>query len=154
MLERVRGAHAVCSPIEDLALAEVFDAVLLASLLVHAGDADVRRRLLNTCVRHLAPHGCVLIQREADGSYAGPQGEAKAHPYGFIQRIVSSQPLGDGVYSVHLEYEFPDVTWTQTYLRRELTPEQFEQALAEVGLRVDSYLTADRTWVRAVPATS
>ncbi|MFL6110434.1 MAG: class I SAM-dependent methyltransferase [Catenulispora sp.] len=154
MLERVRGARTVCGPIEDLAVREVFDAVLLASNLVHAGDADVRRGLLNTCVRHVAPDGCVLIQRESDGAHAGPPGEAKAHPYGFIQRIVSSEPLGDGVYSVHLEYEFPDVTWTQTYLRRELTPEQFEQALAEVGLRVDSYLTADGTWVRAVPVTS
>lgn len=50
MLEHVRGARTVLSPIEDLDLGETFDAVLLASFLVHTGDADVRRGLLRTCV--------------------------------------------------------------------------------------------------------
>ncbi len=43
MLERVRGACTICSPIEDLDLGEKFDVVMLASFLVHAGDAEVRR---------------------------------------------------------------------------------------------------------------
>lgn len=65
MLERVRGARTICSPIETLDLGgETFDAVMLGSFLVHAGDEDVRRGMLRTCVRHLAPGGCVLIQRE------------------------------------------------------------------------------------------
>ncbi|KPC70370.1 hypothetical protein ADL27_53680, partial [Streptomyces sp. NRRL F-6602] len=41
-------------------LGERFDVVLLASFLVHAGDAEVRRGLLRTCLRHLAPGGTVL----------------------------------------------------------------------------------------------
>ncbi|MGQ4422276.1 class I SAM-dependent methyltransferase, partial [Streptomyces violaceoruber] len=64
MLERVRGARTICSPIEDLDLGERFDAVMLASFLVHAGDVEVRRGLLRTCARHVAEDGCVLIQRE------------------------------------------------------------------------------------------
>ncbi|GAA1966739.1 class I SAM-dependent methyltransferase [Catenulispora subtropica] len=151
MLDHVRGARTVCSPIESLDLGEDFDAVMLASLLVHAGDEEVRRGLLKTCVRHLADGGCVLIQREGERRFSAP-GEGKPHPLGFTQRVLSSQPLGGGVYSVHVQYEFPDATWTQTYVRRELTQEQFEQALGEVGLRVERYLTEDRTWVRAVPA--
>jgi hypothetical protein len=51
---------------------------------------------------------------------------------------------------VHAEYVFPDGTWTQTFLSRPLTAEQFEEALAEAGLKVDRYLTEDGMWVRAV----
>ncbi len=64
MLERVRGARTIRSAIEDLDLGERFDAVLLASFLVHTGDTEVRRGLLRTCARHLTDDGCVLIQRE------------------------------------------------------------------------------------------
>lgn len=67
-------------------------------------------------------------------------------------RIVSSEPVEEGVNSVHAEYEFPDATWTQTFQARPLTKEQFEEALAEAGLKVDRYLTEDRIWVRAVAA--
>jgi SAM-dependent methyltransferase len=151
MLERVRGARTVCSPIESLDLGERFEVVLLASFLVHAGNLEVRRGLLRTCVGHLAVGGCVLIQREGEGWHSNLPRE-RADPSGFTVRVVSSDPLGDGANSVHVEYEFPDATWTHRFLSRELSQEQFEEALAEAGLRVDSYLTADRTWVRAVLA--
>jgi hypothetical protein len=32
-----------------------------------------------------------------------------------------------------------------------MTTPEFEQVLADAGLRVDSYLTPDGMWVRAVP---
>ncbi|WP_171117356.1 MULTISPECIES: class I SAM-dependent methyltransferase [unclassified Streptomyces] len=151
MLERVRGARTICSPIEKLDLGERFDAVLLASFLVHTADEEVRRGLLRTCVRHLADGGCVLIQREGEDYHTNVPRE-RVDPSGFTLRIVSSEPVGDGTNSVHAEYEFPDATWTQTFRARLLTKEEFEAALGEVGLRVDEYLTEDRIWVRAVVA--
>lgn len=151
MLERVRGARTICSAIEDLDLGERFDVVLLASFLVHSGDIEVRRGLLRSCVRHLADGGCVLIQREGEDYHRDIPRE-RVDPSGFTVRVASSEPVGDGVNSVRAEYEFPDAVWTQTFLARPLTKEQFEGALAEAGLRVDKYLTDDRTWVRAVPA--
>ncbi|MEU6909843.1 class I SAM-dependent methyltransferase [Streptomyces coeruleorubidus] len=151
MLERVRGARTICSPIEDLALAEKFDVVLLASFLVHAGDAEVRRGLLRTCVRHVAEGGCVLIQREGEDYHTNVPRE-RVDPSGFTVRVVSSEPVGDGVNSVRAEYEFPDAVWTHTFRARPLTTALFEEALEETGLRVDQYLTEDRTWVRAVQA--
>ncbi|MGP4091002.1 class I SAM-dependent methyltransferase [Streptomyces sp. KR55] len=151
MLERVRGARTVCSPIEELDLGERFDAVLLASFLVHTGDVEVRHGLLRTCVRHLADGGCVLIQREGEDYHTNVPRE-RVDASGFTLRIVSSEPLGDGTNSVRAEYEFPDATWTQTFRARPLTKEGFEEALAEAGLRVDEYLTEDRIWVRAVAA--
>ncbi len=155
MLERVRGARTVLSSIETLDLGERFDVVLLASFLVHAGSEDVRRGMLRTCLRHVAPGGCVLIQREgrswhdeAPWERTLRDGAGNAGTF----RVVSSEPVGPGVNSVHAEYIFPDAVWTQTFLSRPLSTEQFEQALAEVGLRVDAYLTDDGMWVRAVPA--
>lgn len=150
MLERVRGARAICGPIEDLDLGETFDVVLLASFLVHNADLDVRRRMLRACARHVAAGGCVLIQREGEDYHTRVPRE-RVDPGGFTVRIVSSEPVAEGVNSVHVEYDFPDATWTQTFRARPLTREQFEEALAEAGLRVDRYLTEDRIWVRAVP---
>ncbi|MFG2130267.1 class I SAM-dependent methyltransferase [Streptomyces sp. NPDC048751] len=153
MLERVRGARTIHSPIEGLDLGETFDVVLLASFLVNTGDVEVRRGLLRTCLRHLADGGCVLIQREGDDYHTDLPRE-RVDPTGFTLRIVSSVPVGDGVNSVHAEYEFPDATWTQTFQARPMAREEFEAALAEEGLRVDRYLTEDRIWVRAMPMSS
>lgn len=149
MLERVRGARTICGPVERLRLDETFDVVLLASFLVHAGDAEVRRGLLRACVRHLAEGGCVLIQREGEDYHTNVPRE-RVDPAGFTVRIVSAEPVGDGVDAVHAEYVFPDAVWTQTFRSRPLTKEQFEEALGEEGLRVDRYLTEDGMWVRAV----
>ncbi|GGW28495.1 MULTISPECIES: class I SAM-dependent methyltransferase [Streptomyces] len=149
MLDRVRGARTVCGPIEDLELDETFDVVMLASFLVHAGDEEVRRGMLRTCVRHVAEGGCVLFQREGE-EYHTDLPRERVDPSGFTTRILSAEPVGDGVDSVRAEYVFPDAIWTQTFRSRPLTKEQFEQALAEAGLRVDRYLTEDGIWVRAV----
>ncbi|MFK0155599.1 class I SAM-dependent methyltransferase [Streptomyces sp. NPDC090499] len=152
MLARVRGARTIRSTIEGLDLGEKFDVVMLASFLVHTGDAEVRRGMLRTCAAHVADGGFVLIQREGADYHAKVPRE-RVDPGGYTVRILSAEPVGDGVNSVHAEYEFPDATWTQTFLTRPLTPEQFEEALAEAGLEVAEYLTEDGTWVKAVPAT-
>ncbi|MFD7201720.1 class I SAM-dependent methyltransferase [Streptomyces sp. NPDC059893] len=151
MLERVRGARTICSPVEALDAGGTFDVVLLASFLVHAGDVAVRQGLLDTCRRHVADGGCVLIQREGPDYHTNLPRE-RVDPSGFTVRIVSAEPVGDGVNSVRAEYEFPDAAWTHTFLARPLTREQFEEALAQAGLNVDRYLTDDQVWVRAVPA--
>ncbi|MFI5682706.1 class I SAM-dependent methyltransferase [Streptomyces sp. NPDC051636] len=151
MLARVRGARTICGPIEDLDLGETFDVVMLASFLVHAGDAEVRRGMLRTCARHVAKGGRVLIQREGEDYHTNLPRE-REDPAGFTVRVVSSEPVGDGLNAVRAEYEFPDAVRTQTFRARPLSREQFEEALAEAGLEVDAYLTPDRTWVRVVPA--
>ncbi|MEU2619179.1 class I SAM-dependent methyltransferase [Streptomyces sp. NPDC007157] len=151
MLARVRGARTVHSTIEGLDLGRKFDVVMLASFLVNTGDADVRRGMLRTCAAHVADGGCVLIQREGADYHSNVPRE-RVDPSGYTVRIVSVEPAGDGVNSVRAEYDFPDAAWTQTFLARPLTQEQFEEALAEAGLEVTEYLTEDGVWVRAVPA--
>lgn len=149
MLERVRGARTVCTPIEALDLGESFPVVLLASFLVHAGDIEVRRGLLRTCRRHLAEGGSVLLQREG-ADYHENLPRERVDPSGYTVRMVSATPVADGVNQVRAEYEFPDARWTQTFLARPLDDAAFEAALAEEGLRTAERLTDDGTWVRAV----
>ncbi|NEC07185.1 class I SAM-dependent methyltransferase [Streptomyces sp. SID7909] len=151
MLERVRGARTVCSPIESLDLGEeTFDVVMLASFLVHAGDPGVRDGLLRTCRRYVRDGGVVLLQREG-ADYHGALPRERVDPAGHTVRIVSSEPVGDGIRSVRAEYEFADARWTQTFRSRPLTEEEFEGHLGAAGLKVDRNLTDDGVWVRAVP---
>ncbi len=154
MLEKVAaldgGVRTVRSPIEKLDLDEKFSVVMLASFLVHSGDVAVRRGLLRACRSHVTDDGCVLIQREGADYHTNLPRE-RVDPGGYTVRILSADPVGDGVNQVRAEYVFPDAVWTQTFLARPLTPEQFEEALAEADLKVDKYLTDDGTWVRAVP---
>ncbi|WP_371628863.1 class I SAM-dependent methyltransferase [Streptomyces sp. NBC_00341] len=151
MLEQVRGARTVRSPIESLDLGdETFDVVMLASFLVHSGDHQVRDGMLRTCRRYVRDGGVVLIQREGEGRHTDLPHE-RVDPAGYTVRIVSSEPVGDGVHSVHAQYDFDDARWTQTFLSRPLSKERFEGYLAAAGLRVDRYLTDDGAWVRALP---
>ncbi|MDH2390014.1 class I SAM-dependent methyltransferase [Streptomyces sp. HNM0663] len=152
MLEHVRGARrTVRSPIESLELGEKFDVVVLASHLVHTGDDRVREGLLRTCRRHVKDDGCVLIQREPRDAHTGLPKE-RVDPAGYTVRFVSSEPLGDGTHSLHIEYAFPDARWTQTFRSRPLSTEDFEAHLWAAGLAVDAYLTDEGTCVRARPS--
>lgn len=154
MLERVEarvpGVRTVHSPIETLDLGEErFDAVMLASFLVHAPEPATRQALLRACRRHVADGGCVLVQREGEGWHDALPREARLGDG--VSRVVSSEQVAPGVRSVHVEYDFPDARWTQTFLSRPLTPAEFTAALADAGLALDRYLTADGTWARALP---
>ncbi|MGW2201808.1 class I SAM-dependent methyltransferase [Streptomyces sp. NPDC001774] len=150
--ERVPGVETVRSPIESLRLERRFDVVMLASFLVHTAEHAERQALLESCRRHVRDDGCVLIQREGEGWHRQVPRE-REDPGGCTVRIVSSDPVGDGVNSVLAEYVFPDLRWTQTFLSRPLGAAEFERYLGEAGLAVDAVLTDDGTWVRARPVT-
>jgi SAM-dependent methyltransferase len=150
MLAKVRGARTVRSSIQTLDLGTRFDVVLLASFLVHAHDPQVRQGLLAACRRHVADGGCVLLQREGEGWHENLPRESPLGPDG-VARVLSSEPAAPGVRSVHVEYVYPDARWTQTFLSRPLTAEEFTSALTAAGLAVDTALTPDGVWVRALP---
>ena len=107
----------------------------------------VRQGLLRTCRRHVAAGGVVLIQREGAGWHDAVPRERQL--LDGVARVAASTDVGDGVRSVHVEYVFPDARWTQTFLSRPLSPEQFAEALTGAGLALERYLTPDGTWVAA-----
>ena len=149
MLQLVRGAQTICQSIENLTLGETFDVVLLASFLVHAAEPGERQALLETCRRHVADSGCVLIQREGH-DYHEDVPRVRKNGDGVV-RVLSSVPVAPGGRSVHVENVYPDARWTQTFQSRPLSPEEFETALLDADLILDTYLTDDGIWARARP---
>ncbi|WP_217224687.1 class I SAM-dependent methyltransferase [Streptomyces anulatus] len=151
MLDEIVGARRVRSPIESLDLGgERFDVVLLGSFLVHAGEHRVRDGMLRVCRDHVRDDGIVLVQREGTAHRSELPWE-RTDPSGGLIRIVSADPVGDGVRSVRAEYHFDDAQWTQTFLSRELSDEDIARHLTTAGLAWDRTLTDDGTWLLARP---
>jgi SAM-dependent methyltransferase len=151
MLAHITTARTICSRIEDLALEERFDVVLLASHLINVPDDQELQELLAACARHVSPSGCVLIEQHApDWLEAARESESEADGIIFRLRDIS-RPAPD-LLSATVEYQVGDQVWTQTFTARRLGTERLNAALAGAGLAFDRYLTADHTWVMAVPA--
>jgi SAM-dependent methyltransferase len=152
MLARIRGAGTVPARIQDLALGRRFDAVLLGSFLVNVADRGLRRRFLEVCREHVADGGCVLIERHPTGWF--DQAAEGEHSSGDITfRLRELRRPGPGLLAATVEYQVGDRTWTQTFTTERLDDAALAAALAEAGLAVDTYLTGDGSWVRAVPAS-
>jgi SAM-dependent methyltransferase len=151
MLAHVRGAETVCARIEDLRLGRRFGAVLLASHLINADD-ETRSAFLAACWRHLAHDGCVIVQQHAPEWFSALSQTEIARD-GVIYRIRDvSRPAPNQV-SATVEYLAGDNRWTQTFTATRLDETELAAALAAAGLRLDRYLTEDRSWFRAVPAS-
>ena len=62
-----------------------------------------------------------------------------------------ARPAPDLV-SATMEYIDGDLTWTHAFTARRLEDAALTATLEGSGLRLDRYLTEDRSWLRAVPA--
>ena len=152
MLAHVRGAETVRARIEDLALGRRFDAVLLASHLINADD-ETRSTFLDACRRHVADDGCVIVQQHSPEWFAAAK-DSEVTRDGVIYRLRDvSRPAPDLV-SATVEYVVGDRCWTQTFTTKRLDDAELDAALAAAGLRLDRYLTEDRSWFRAVPVAT
>lgn len=149
MLAHVRGAETVCARIEGLDLGRRFGAVLLASHLINADD-ETRSTFLDVCRRHVADDGCVIVQQHSPDWFADARdGETTRDGVTYRMRDVS-RPAANLV-SATVEYVVGDRCWTQTFTTERLDEPALTAALGAAGLRLDRYLTEDRTWIRAVP---
>ena len=152
MLAHIRGAETVCAQIQDLALDRRFDAVLLASHLINAGE-PIRSTFLDVCRRHVADDGCVIVQQHALAWFAeAGDGENTRDGITYRMRDVS-RPAPDQL-SATVEYVAGDQCWTQTFTANRLDEDVLLAALAGAGLRLDRYLTDDHSWFSAVPVTT
>jgi SAM-dependent methyltransferase len=151
MLAHVRGAETVCARIEDLALGRHFDVVLLASHLINTDDIPARTALLAACRRHVADDGGVIIQQHAPDWFAAAADAENARD-GITFRMRDVSRPAPNLVSATVEYMDGDQVWTQTFTARRLGDTELAATLADAGLRLDRYLTDDRSWLRAVPA--
>ena len=151
MLAHITTAETVCARIEELALDERFDVVLLASHLINIPDERDRQELLRACTRHVSPAGGVIIEQHAPDWFASPA-ETESGPNGITLRLRGiSRPAPD-LLSATVEYQAGDRLWTQSFTALQLSDDQLRRALADAGLAFDRYLTDDHSWLRAVPA--
>jgi SAM-dependent methyltransferase len=149
MLAHVRGAETVCARIQDLSLGRRFGVVLLASHLINADD-QTRRTFLEVCRRHVADDGCVIIQQHSPEWFAAAR-DSEVVRDGMILRLRDVSRPAPNLVSATVEYVVGDRCWTQTFTAMRLDEAGLTAALATAGLRLDRYLTEDRSWIRAVP---
>jgi SAM-dependent methyltransferase len=151
MLAHVRGARVVCGRIEELALDERFDAVVLGSHLVNVPDDDGLAAILACCARHVAAAGRVVIERHPEGWFDDAKDmEAVRDGITFRLRNVS-RPAADLV-AATVEYRVGDREWSQSFVSRRLDDALLRDRLRDAGLRVDARLTDDGGWILARPA--
>jgi SAM-dependent methyltransferase len=105
MLAEVRHARTVRARIEDLRLAERFDAVLLPTNLIHYRGIDLRRAVLATVAHHLKPTGKAIIQWKPPPYWdARPCGWAESKAIGDVTARVTihrnRDRLVDGEYAL------------------------------------------------------
>lgn len=152
MLEHVRGAEKVLADIRTLELRRRFDCVLLASNLVNCVDAETRDAMLAACARHVAPEGCVVIQRLAPGRAltieegAWTRGQATFHLTSLIRR--------GRIFSATMVFELEGKRWRHSFEAEMLDDEETDQALDRAGLKRESFLDDKRAWVKARLASS
>jgi SAM-dependent methyltransferase len=152
MLAHVQGAETVCTRIQDLDLGRRFGVVLLASHLINAND-ETRSTFLDACRRHVANDGCVIVQQHSPEWFAAAK-DSEVTRDGVIYRLRDvSRPAPDLV-SATVEYVAGDRCWTQTFTTKRLHEAALAAALSAAGLRLDRYLTEDRSWFRAVPVAT
>jgi SAM-dependent methyltransferase len=150
MLAHVQGAETVCARIEELSLGRRFDAVLLASHLINTDDVPTRTAFLATCRRHVAEDGCVIIQ-QAGPEWFSTATESERTQDGIVFRFRDVSRPAPNLLSATMEYVIGDQRWTHAFTSMSLDHAELASVLACSGLRLDRYLTDDRSWFRAVP---
>ncbi|GAA4917309.1 SAM-dependent methyltransferase [Nonomuraea thailandensis] len=156
MLARVRGARTVAARVQELRLGERFNTVMLASQLVNTVDDASRHALLAACARHVGRGGAVLIQwmpAEAHDRWHVGMGRQDGD---VSITMAAVEEVSPGVFHATMRYTYGEdgreQVWTQSFSSKRLTDGELAAALRTEGLRLERFLTEDRTWVVAVPA--
>jgi SAM-dependent methyltransferase len=150
MLAHVHGAQTVVASIEGLDLGRRFDGVLLCSHLINTSDPAQREAFLAACARHVAPDGCVVIERHTPQWFDEAAESTFEHDGIRIGLRDLSRP-GPDLLAATVHYAIGDRVWTQTFVAQRVDDGLLVELLGQFGLAVDRYLDEDRAWVRAVP---
>jgi len=151
MLARIRGAETVHADIVGLELGRTFGAVLLASQLINVDDDVERAGFIETCARHVAPDGLVLIQRYEPAWAADPT-PTDSEVDGLRIRVLDPRRDGERLRAA-VEYRLEGRHWTHgPFTSRILADDELGARLWVGGLHLDRWLDERRTWLAATLA--
>jgi SAM-dependent methyltransferase len=150
MLAHVKDAETVLADIEGLDLGRTFAVVLLSSNLVNTPYADQRAAFLETCAHHVAPGGCVLVQR-LDPELVPDAIDAESTADGVTYSLKDVEHVGD-LFVATVGFTIGDRHWDHRFRGEVLDDDAFQGALGKAGLTVTEYLDGQRTWAKAVLA--
>ena len=136
--------------IEGLDLGRTFAVVLLSSNLVNTPYADQRAAFLETCAHHVAPGGCVLVQR-LDPELVPDAIDAESTADGVTYSLKDVEHVGD-LFVATVGFTIGDRHWDHRFRGEVLDDDAFQGALGKAGLTVTEYLDGQRTWAKAVLA--
>jgi SAM-dependent methyltransferase len=146
MLAHVRGAETIQSHIEELELGHRYPCVLLMSNLVNVTDDRLRRAFLQTCARHVASDGMILIERHEPDWHPTPGTRTERAGVAFALEDVR---IEQSLVTATVRYEADGRTWCHPFAARLLDDEQLDSELAAVGLRLTRTLDDRGAWVEA-----
>jgi hypothetical protein len=76
-------------------------------------------------------------------------GRAPGTAHGQLVSRLEVEDISEGVLRAVVTYELADRRWTHGWQACRLTVEDLTEELHASGLRLDRFLTQDRTWLRA-----
>ncbi|WP_431256496.1 class I SAM-dependent methyltransferase [Roseateles chitinivorans] len=147
--ERVRKVHA---DIEQLALAERFDVVLLPSGLINHADAAVRRAFVAAAARHVAPDGVLILKcQDAQWLRSAAIGHLVRSDGTSIDLVqVDRTPdAQEPRVRMTLKYAMGDDVWTHSFVVVPMDEPAIVQLLDEAGFAAPQALDAKREWFLA-----
>ncbi len=148
MLKTVACDKKVQADIETLKLGKEFDAALLMSHFINVPDDALRTEMLETCRRHLAPDGVVIVQRHDPlwlaNAAVGFLGDRAGVPT-YLDHV---ERRGKEI-DMTIRWEAGDQTWTQSFATRNINGEELDRALQSAGLKFDRWLDLKETWFTA-----
>jgi SAM-dependent methyltransferase len=153
--DRVRKVHA---DIEQLALEERFDVVLLPSGLINHADAAVRRAFVAAAARHVAPDGVLILKcQNAQWLRTAVTGQLVKSDGVSIELVQvdrtphTQEPQEPQVPQVRmtLKYTLGEDVWTHAFVVVPMDEPAIAQLLNEAGFAVPEALDAKREWFLA-----
>ena len=149
MLAWVPGAaRRVHADIEQLALDQAFDVVLLASGLVNHPSRRVRTAFLAAAAAHLAPGGRLILERQDPHwlrtAEAGPVGQTQ----GIAIELVNVA-RSHGLVEMTLRYTEGGSAWTHTFTLLPLDEPALQALLGDIGFGRLDWLDDRQRWASA-----
>ncbi|ORB45352.1 class I SAM-dependent methyltransferase [Mycobacterium persicum] len=150
MLAHIRRARVIQARIEDVRLAEKFDAVLLVSNLINYPDAQLRRSMLATVAHHLAPTGQAIIEWVPPSMLASrQQGWTKTLAFDGAEATLTIHSNAGGIVTGEFTLTADGQRWHQSLVLQRVSPATVRDELTAAGLTLMTAAPNSTRWLLA-----